>query len=115
MNMYVTKFRTPLDFVDRRWERTYLSFETVLTGEGNMCLPVRVVNFSEGGFLIASDQKVSAGDRIVLEMIGVGAVTARVAWASQGRIGGTFEDRLKVNDLIAALEANERQTVVAAS
>lgn len=113
MNMYVTKFRTPLDFVDRRWERTYLSFETILSGDGNLCMPVRVINFSEGGFLIACDHKVKSGDLVVLELIGVGAVTGRVAWAAQGRVGGTFEDKLKVADLIAALEADERQAVIA--
>lgn len=107
LNIGVTRFRTPIDYVDRKWARTYLSFETNLETQDASHAPVRVINFSNGGFLIACDKPLKRGEMVQLEMNGLGKVTGRIIWSDKGRAGGTFETAIAANDLVEIIEGEQ--------
>ena len=52
---------------------------------------VRVRNLSEGGLMAEYEQPVAAGTGVTLEMRGVGELTGRIAWCTDGRIGIAFD------------------------
>ncbi len=107
------RFRTPLDYVQRQWERTYLSFETLIKTRSGFQAPVRVINFSHGGFLLACDAPLKRGDEIEIELAGIGEVCGRIAWVRGGQVGGQFDSVIKAAELVAAIET--RQSVVPVS
>ena len=51
----------------------------------------RVRNLSSGGMMVEAALTPIRGDRYVVELRGVGAVDARVAWVADGRIGFAFD------------------------
>lgn len=48
---------------------------------------VRVRNLSEDGLMVDLDRPVAVGTAATLDMRGVGRITGKVAWCTQGRIG----------------------------
>ena len=48
---------------------------------------VRVRNLSEGGLMLEFDRPLDVGTSILLDLDGVGAITGKVAWCTQGRVG----------------------------
>ena len=107
LNIGVTRFRTPIDYVDRKWARTYLSFETKLETQDASRAAVRVINFSNGGFLIACDKPLKRGEMVQLAMNGLGKVTGRIVWSEKGRAGGSFETAIAANDLVEIIESEQ--------
>ena len=112
LNFGVTRFRTPIDYIDRKWPRTYLSFETKLETQDASHAPVRVINFSNGGFLIACDKPLKRGEMVQLEMNGLGKVNGRIIWSDKGRAGGTFESAIAANDLVEIIEGEQDEAPV---
>jgi hypothetical protein len=112
MKMSVVRLRTPLDYVHRKWERTFLSFETRLSTLSSFMMPVRVINFSQGGFLISCDTPLNPGDDVLIELVGIGEVSGRITWCHRGQAGGVFNDHIRADALIDAIEG--MQNAVAA-
>jgi hypothetical protein len=52
---------------------------------------VKVRNLSAGGLMAESPVDFARGDRIEVELRGIGLVTGHIAWAVAGRIGVAFE------------------------
>lgn len=52
---------------------------------------VRVRNISEGGLMAELAMPVEIGTGIVFDLRGIGPVTGRVAWCTQGRVGVAFD------------------------
>lgn len=99
-------FRTPFDFVDRKWARIHLSFETRIAPEGETRpVTARMINFSEGGFLLDCNKRLRAGAVVDIDLANLGKVRGRVAWSQNGRIGGAFLSNIAANDLVEMLEA----------
>ncbi len=48
---------------------------------------VRVRNLSEGGLMVEFDKGIAANTRVWLELRGIGEISGRVAWCTEGRIG----------------------------
>ena len=48
---------------------------------------VRVRNLSEGGLMIELDKVAEVGTPVRLELRGIGEISGKVAWCTQGRIG----------------------------
>lgn len=48
---------------------------------------VRVRNLSEGGLMIEFERALAVDTPVTLDMRGVGEVTGRVAWCTEGRLG----------------------------
>jgi hypothetical protein len=107
MNMPLVRLRTPLDYVNRKWERIYLSFETKLSTYSGLFVAVRVINFSDGGFLLACEERLKRGEPVIIELTGLGEVTGRIAWSFGGRAGGSFDDMIRAQALIEAIESQQ--------
>ncbi len=67
-------------------------------------MPVRIINFSEGGFLIEAPDTVRPGELVELDLTGLGKVQARITWSRAGRAGGAFVSPIPANDLVEAVE-----------
>ncbi|WP_445192871.1 PilZ domain-containing protein [Sphingomonas sp. Tas61C01] len=52
---------------------------------------VRVRNLSEGGMMAEVDRVVDAATPVTLELRGIGEVTGRIAWCTEGRVGIAFD------------------------
>jgi len=48
---------------------------------------VRVRNLSEGGLMIELDRMVAVGTVVHLDLRGIGEITGKVAWGTEGRLG----------------------------
>lgn len=55
---------------------------------------VRVRNLSEGGLMAEFDGRVAMGETLEIELRGIGRVTGRIAWATEGRIGVAFDKQI---------------------
>jgi PilZ domain len=103
-----TRFRTPLDFIARRLPRMVCSFDTVIKTADETAVPVRVFNFSEGGFMIVCPETLRSGTEITLSLHGLGDTKARILWASDSQAGGVFKDPINVDQLINEIDALEQ-------
>jgi hypothetical protein len=56
-------------------------------GESATVHEVRVRNLSEGGLMVELDRVVEVGTPVELEVRGIGDITGKIAWCTQGRIG----------------------------
>ncbi|AGH51223.1 hypothetical protein G432_17525 [Sphingomonas sp. MM-1] len=52
---------------------------------------LRVRNLSEGGLMADCLRDCRSGDRLIVELRGVGPVAGRIAWCAQGRVGVAFD------------------------
>lgn len=59
---------------------------------GDQSADVRVRNLSAGGLMAEYAKAVSLGAAITIDVRGIGPVTGRVAWATDGRIGIAFDE-----------------------
>jgi len=57
-------------------------------------LPVRVRNLSPVGLMADHDGLTRPGDRVMVEVRGLGFVPGEVAWVRHGRIGVRFDDAI---------------------
>ncbi|WP_083748333.1 PilZ domain-containing protein [Sphingomonas sp. Sph1(2015)] len=55
---------------------------------------VRVRNISEGGLMAELPISVEIGTPVALNLRGVGAVSGRIAWCTQGRVGVAFDRQI---------------------
>ena len=55
---------------------------------------VRVRNLSAGGLMAEYEGTIGSGDRVEIEVRGIGWVPGEVAWATHGRIGVAFERQI---------------------
>ncbi|HEX8484711.1 PilZ domain-containing protein [Sphingomonas sp.] len=55
---------------------------------------VRVRNLSPGGLMAELEKPLAVGTVVELELRGIGAVTGRIAWHTEGRAGIAFEDAI---------------------
>jgi PilZ domain len=101
------RFRTPLDFVIRRGERTVFSFDATWLLNAADEQSVRVINFSEFGFLAACEHPPTPGAPVVLKLAEAGDVPARVVWTKGVLAGGRFEQQIDVNGLVDLLESKQ--------
>lgn len=74
----------------RKRDSLFLSARLTVAG-GTSTNDVRVRNLSEGGLMAEYDAPVEAGTAVELELRGLGSLTGRVAWATDGRIGIAFD------------------------
>jgi hypothetical protein len=53
---------------------------------------LRVRNLSEGGMMAECSGSFQSGDAVELEIRGIGAVPARIAWRTSDRVGFAFDE-----------------------
>ncbi len=101
------RFRTPLDFSERREPRLVCSFDAELTGDDQQRRPVRIFNFSKVGFMMAGRSPVNSGALVTLRLQDFGEARARILWSQDTQSGGVFEDMIDADALLAYLEQSE--------
>ena len=77
--------------VQRLRKRDSLFLTARLTFVGTDPREVRVRNLSEGGMIAEVDRIVDVATPVSLELRGIGKVTGKVAWCTEGRIGIAFD------------------------
>jgi hypothetical protein len=55
---------------------------------------LRVRNLSEGGMMAECGGSFQSGDAVELEIRGIGAVQARIAWRTDDRVGFAFDEQI---------------------
>ncbi len=65
---------------------------TIRPADGGETWPLRVRNISAGGLMADCQGRFQRGDKVELEVRGVGVQRATVAWVAQDRIGVAFEN-----------------------
>jgi diguanylate cyclase (GGDEF)-like protein len=76
---------------------------------GGVVQEVRLRNISSTGTLVECPQAVTPGDRITLDIIGVGPVVGNVQWAQAGRFGLRFEEQFDLRRLAIRRKLNNVQ------
>lgn len=83
---------------------------------GEVAAPARIRNLSGGGLMADCAQSFAAGDRIEIELKGVGLIPGRVAWVGEaGRIGVAFDRRIDPALARRPLQAVQQPQLVKAS
>lgn len=73
----------------RKRDSLFLSARLTLEGRARTH-DVRIRNLSEGGLMAEYELPVEPGTAVTLEMRGLGEVTGRIAWCTDGRLGIAF-------------------------
>ncbi|HIV76388.1 MAG TPA: PilZ domain-containing protein [Candidatus Sphingomonas excrementigallinarum] len=55
---------------------------------------VRVRNISEGGLMAELPVSVEIGTPVTLDLRGIGLISGRIAWCTQGRVGVAFDRQI---------------------
>lgn len=82
--------------------------------DGGPDIQVRVRNLSAGGMMAEPEVQVAEGERVWVELRGIGEISATVVWTAVGRAGLAFEreiDPRKARKTIADPAKNPRPTV----
>ncbi len=84
-----------LERSDRAGRRDSLLLMAQMTlGDEAAPRDVRVRNISEGGLMAELLISVEIGTPVSLSLRGVGAVSGRIAWCTQGRVGVAFDRQI---------------------
>ncbi|APX66500.1 MULTISPECIES: PilZ domain-containing protein [Sphingomonas] len=84
-----------LERSDRAGRRDSLLLMAQMTlGDETSPRDVRVRNISEGGLMAELPISVEIGTAVSLNLRGVGAVSGRIAWCTQGRVGVAFDRQI---------------------
>lgn len=84
-----------LERSDRAGRRDSLLLMAQMTlGDEAAPRDVRVRNISEGGLMAELPISVEIGTPVSLNLRGVGAVSGRIAWCTQGRVGVAFDRQI---------------------
>ncbi|WP_244489510.1 PilZ domain-containing protein [Sphingomonas yabuuchiae] len=84
-----------LERSDRAGRRDSLLLMAQMTlGDEAAPRDVRVRNISEGGLMAELPISVEIGTPVSLSLRGVGAVSGRIAWCTQGRVGVAFDRQI---------------------
>jgi hypothetical protein len=80
---------------DRTGQRDSLLLMAHMTLDGEATpREVRVRNISEGGLMAELPVSAEIGSPVALDLRGVGAITGRIAWCTQGRVGVAFDRQI---------------------
>jgi hypothetical protein len=106
--------RLPFDFVPRQAERIYRSFTTTVSTVDRLLVPVRVINFSQAGFLLECAAHLPDGEAVLLNLPVLGDVPGHIKWLADGKIGGVFDESVSTSVVMAALDQDDDQLTAAA-
>ena len=94
------------DFVEQRaHKRVPVFHRTRAAGADGQPLSLVIVDLSTNGLMARCDQGLSTGERLKVDLPGVGARGAVVCWSMGGRIGCEFDAPINLESCLA-LAAN---------
>jgi hypothetical protein len=83
------------DFASQRTDsRDSLMLSALFRVAGRPDEQVRVRNLSSGGLMAEYAQPIDRGSHVEVEVRGVGWVSGRIAWATDGRVGIAFDSSI---------------------
>ena len=83
------------DFASQRTDsRDSLMLSALFRVAGRADEQVRVRNLSSGGLMAEYAQPIDRGAHVEVEVRGVGWVSGRIAWATDGRVGIAFDSSI---------------------
>lgn len=80
----------PASATHARFARRFEIFISARLWCGRRVVRASIRNVSARGFRASVPISVKRGDRLIVDLPGVGRIAARVAWAKQGRFGAVF-------------------------
>lgn len=90
------------DFVDQRaHKRVPVFHRTRAAGADGRPLSLVIVDLSSNGLMARCDQGLSTGERLKVDLPGVGARSAMVCWSMGGRIGCEFDAPINLESCLA--------------
>ena len=94
------------DFIEQRaHKRVPVFHRTRAAGADGQPLSLIIVDLSTNGLMARCDQGLSTGERLKVDLPGVGARAAVVCWSMGGRIGCEFDAPINLESCLA-LAAN---------
>jgi len=94
------------DFIDKRTHtRVPVFHRTRAAGADGQPLSLVVVDLSASGLMARCDHRLSAGERLWVDLPGVGTRSAMVCWSLGGRIGCEFEAPINLESCLAIAKA----------
>ncbi|WP_260483595.1 putative bifunctional diguanylate cyclase/phosphodiesterase [Sphingomicrobium flavum] len=99
----------PDGFSSQREPRQRLMRRAVMSSQGRE-VEVRLRNISIMGALVEGEVKVAPGDRIALNIVGVGPVGGHVRWATSHRFGMQFDAQFEMGRLAPKKETKPDMT-----
>ena len=89
-------------FVEQRaHKRVPVFHRTRAAGADGQLLPLIIVDLSTHGLMARCEQRLSAGERLRVDLPGVGARSAVVCWSMGGRIGCEFDAPINLVSCLA--------------
>lgn len=79
-----------------RFSRRFEIFISARLWCGRRVVRASVRNVSARGFRASASVPVKRGDKVVVDLPGIGRIPARVAWAEQGRFGAVFHRAIDI-------------------
>jgi hypothetical protein len=90
----------PVERDDRRGEpRYFVDMPSVLLESERISEYVAIINVARLGFLARTMLIYRTGERIAIDLPGVGKVPSRIIWCRKGLVGGQFVRAIDVRDL----------------
>jgi hypothetical protein len=86
----------------RKAKRVAVSITTRLIRSGGEAVDVELCDLSFYGFRARAEPGCSAGDYVKLDLPHFGLVRARISWAKNGFVGGSFATAMDVRKCVAA-------------
>lgn len=74
--------------------RDSLFLQARLTREGAEAMTLRIRNLSSGGMMADCAAPIERGEKVMIEIRGIGAVEGQIAWSHEQKIGVAFATRV---------------------
>jgi hypothetical protein len=82
----------------RRAVRRDVALDTMMANRAGESFPARIVNLSESGFLIVTDQILHQRAPVRLDVPTIGWLRADVVWVLGEKVGGAFREPISPRD-----------------
>jgi hypothetical protein len=90
------------DFIDKRaHKRVPVFHRTRAAGSDGQPLSLIIVDLSSNGLMARCDHRLANGERLQVDLPGVGVRSAKVCWSLGGRIGCEFDAPINLEAYLA--------------
>lgn len=90
------------DFIDKRaHKRVPVFHRTRAAGPDGQPLSLVIVDLSPSGLMARCDHRLASGERLQVDLPGVGVRSAKVCWSLGGRIGCEFDAPINLEAYLA--------------
>ncbi len=91
--------RNARSLVDRKARDSLILNAMLREGDEPEAVAVRIRNLSAGGLMAEHPTFAPRGTPVEIELRGIGKVSGRIAWATDGRVGIAFDQEIDQRDV----------------